>query len=90
MTAETNIAKRITAKFGGARKLARLLGVTPATVYRWGYEPARGGLGGLIPVEYHQRLLDLGAQTGVDLRPEDFFARPRPSLVAEAETCAIS
>jgi len=79
VTGVSGQAKRIIEKFGGARRLARLLGLAPATVYKWDYPMARGGTGGLIPVEYHQPLLDLAAAERVDLSPEDFFDRPRPA-----------
>lgn len=72
-------AERVIAIFGSARRVARLLCLSPATVYRWSYPVQRGGTGGLIPSEYHQALLDLAAVEGVDLRPDDFFDRPRPT-----------
>lgn len=76
-------AERVIAKMGGARRLAGLLKLSPATVYRWAYPVERGGTGGLIPSEYHQPVLDLAAALSVDLRPEDFFDRPRPAPAGE-------
>lgn len=83
-------AERIIAKMGGARRLAALLGLSPATVYRWRYPVERGGTGGLIPSEYHQPVLDLAAVHTVDLRPEDFFDRPRPARAGEPSSAAVS
>lgn len=66
-------AERVIGKFpGGARALAALLGVAPVTVYRWTYPKVRGGTGGLVPSEYHERILKLAEAEGLRLSPWDF------------------
>ncbi len=42
-------ASKIIEKFGGARRLASLIGYRPSGVYRWMYPKGKGGTGGYIP-----------------------------------------
>jgi hypothetical protein len=51
--------------FGGVRRTARLLGISPATVRKWSHS------GGHIPAKNQRRLLDLAQQNGLRLTAED-------------------
>lgn len=76
MSRRSDIAARVIGKLGGARRVAKLLGLNPTAVYKWTYERDRGGTGGLIPAEHQQALLDIGRREGCDLTPSDFFEKP--------------
>jgi len=69
-------ATTIISRFGGALKLASLLGVHETTVRRWTYPREARGTAGVIPHWYHARLLALAREQGVDLRPEEFIITP--------------
>jgi hypothetical protein len=69
-------AKRIIEKFGGAPRVAELLGIDPSRPYRWTYPRSRGGSGGIIPARYHDELLRKAREHGVPLMPSDFFDQP--------------
>jgi len=75
----STVAERIIEKCGGADKVAALLGLHPSAVYRWQYPAVRGGTGGSVPTGRQQELLDRAREAGIDLQPDDFFARPSPS-----------
>ena len=45
-------------------------------VYRWMYSKERGGTGGAIPHRDALALLEHAKANGLDLKPEDFFAKP--------------
>jgi hypothetical protein len=63
-------AKRIIQKFGGQTALAQLLGKRQSTVSHW----AKRG----VPTKWQKPLLDLAADHGIDLSPEDFFTESPP------------
>ena len=51
--------------FGGKRRLARLLGVSPATIRKW------GDAGGHIPAKKQRVLLDIAEKNGLHLTADD-------------------
>ena len=64
-------ADRIIRKFGGARKLAKLLGVDNSTVYKWTYSVKRKGTGGHIPAVALKRVIALARPNGILLTQTD-------------------
>lgn len=58
---------------GGEAEVAKALGLSPITVYKWQYPKKDGGTGGLVPTTYHQRILDWGNDQGIGLEHKDFF-----------------
>jgi transposase len=68
-----NAANAVIKKFGGARKVAEMLGCDPSRVYRWGYPPEKGGFDGLIPAKHQKRLLELAREQNIKLKPNDFW-----------------
>ena len=66
-----NQAAKITARFGGAHKLAGLLGCPASTVYRWGYA-APYGCDGLIPAHMIEAVQRAARIEGVVLMPKDW------------------
>ena len=83
-----NQAEKIIAKFGNARRLAKLIGVHPVNVYRWSYPRTRGGTDGLIPTASLAKVLYAARSDGIlltmdDLAPERVRA---PAPVIEAPT----
>lgn len=71
-------AASIIRHFGGAQKVAEIVGKHPSRVYRWAYpESDREGTGGVIPAKDQRRLLDHAKATGIDLEPGDFFDASR-------------
>jgi hypothetical protein len=60
-------AEIVIERFGGVRPLARLLKVAHTSVARWPLPKIKRGSGGLVPSQYHRRLLDLAADRGVKL-----------------------
>ena len=75
--AKKSQARRIFDKFGGARRIAEGLSVAPSTVYRWDYEPERGGSGGVIPTRALPKLAALARREGIFLTEQDMDPRPR-------------
>lgn len=76
----TNQAERIIAKFGGARRLAKLMGQIdenegrkPASVYRWTYPRERGGTGGIIPAAALKTIMKLARIEGIVLSETDLY-----------------
>jgi hypothetical protein len=61
----------VISRFGGVRKLARLLGKDPSTIHRWKQPADRGGLDGRVPSAVQVRLLDLAREKGVELTPAE-------------------
>lgn len=59
MTQSRTQADVVVRKFGGANRLAKLLGVEPSTVYRWTYAKADGGTDGVIPGRRLRQVLAL-------------------------------
>lgn len=68
-----NQAARIFKKFGNARKLAKAMGRTPSTLYRWTYEKKRGGTGGLIPSSALPAVLEAARCSGIFISADDLF-----------------
>lgn len=67
-------AKRIINKFGGIYTLARKIGAAPSTIYRWTYPLDKGGTGGLIPVKWHEIILETARLEGIFITKEDWSA----------------
>jgi len=66
-----NQAQKIIARFGGEAKLAKLIGVSRITVYRWGY--ARPiGTGGLVPTIQIEKIKAVARLEGILLRDIDW------------------
>lgn len=68
-----NAAARVCKKFGGAGKLARLLGLNRTTVYKWTYPRSKDGLGGQIPVQYFNEILNKAKDEGIKLKLVDLL-----------------
>ena len=66
-------ARQIINRFGGQSALASLLGKRQSTVQHW----ARTGR---IPSQWHETLMELAAQQGINLEPKDFVASRAPSI----------
>ena len=64
-------ADRVYKAFGGPRKVAEILGVSYAAVYRWGYSKDRRGSGGSVPTEWHAPLLEAAREHKVRLERAD-------------------
>lgn len=69
--------------FGGATKVAAILGCDVTRVYRWEYPEGRNeGKGGDIPPKDARKLLDFAAANEMDLLPQDFFDAERLKTAA--------
>ena len=73
-------AERVIAKFGGARKLYRLLKEidpeccwNPSSIYRWTYPREKGGTGGVIPSRAMKIIVKAARLHGVLVDGDDFF-----------------
>ena len=77
-------AATVIAVCGGAAIVAEIVERDLARVHRWTYERDRGGTGGHIPGNLHQKLLDGARGRGIDLRPEHFFLRDASEAEAPA------
>ena len=66
-------ARQIINRFGGQSALASLLGKRQSTVQHW----ARTGR---IPSQWHETLMELAMQQGINLEPKDFMASRAPSI----------
>lgn len=62
-----NPAELVIKTWGGVRKTARALEMSPATVSRW------QRLGGLIPSKHLVKILERAKESGLDLKPEDLI-----------------
>jgi hypothetical protein len=76
MTDPSSPARRVIEKFAtdkrsGEYVLARALGCSVATVYRWDYPRARGGTDGRIPARWQTEILRAAAELGIKLTPAD-------------------
>lgn len=60
-------AELVIEKFGGVRPLARELSIDHSSVARWPKPKNERGSGGLIPAQYHARLLDIAKERGITL-----------------------
>lgn len=66
-----NAAERVYQAFGGPRKVAEILSLSYAAVYRWSYPKDRRGSGGAVPTEWHGPLLDAAREKKVRLERAD-------------------
>jgi hypothetical protein len=66
-----NQAQKIVRKFGGEANLAKLIGVSRISVYRWQYRRPYG-CDGLIPTVQIEKIKSVARGEGVLLRPEDW------------------
>ena len=76
-------AKKIVARFGGETYLAKLIGVSRITIYRWQYQRPRG-TDGLIPARNIARIRAAARTDGVLLRPEDWVPT---AVIYDEYTC---
>jgi hypothetical protein len=65
-----NNAELVIARFGGQSALAALIGRRQSTVQHWAST-------GMIPTQWHRRLLDVARQKGIMLEPKDFTPATR-------------
>ena len=68
-----NNAKQIIDRFGGQSALAALLGKRQSTVQHWANT-------GRIPSQWHERLMELSHERGINLEPKDFVTTAAPSV----------
>jgi len=64
-------ATKIIARFGGEAKLAKLIGVSRVSCYRWNYRRPYGS-DGLIPTAQIEKIKGVARLEGILLRPEDW------------------
>lgn len=69
-----SVAEYVIGKFGGAAALSRMLGKGPSTVQYWRKV-------GTIPAKWHERILSLARERGIDLSPADLVQEPKASAV---------
>ena len=69
-------AGRIIEKFGGHKRLAAILGVHRATIYRWTWPRERGGTGGVIPTKMVDRVIRAARVEGIFLSTSDLVPGP--------------
>ena len=65
-------ARKIVKKLGGEAAVAKALGISRITPYRWSYGRPRG-TDGLVPVAMIEPLRQLAVTLGLELTPEDWF-----------------
>ena len=68
-----NHAKQIIDRFGGQSALAGLLGKRQSTVQYWAST-------GRIPSQWHERLMELAHEKGINLEPKDFVTTTAPTI----------
>ena len=68
-----NHAKQIIDRFGGQSALAALLGKRQSTVQHWAST-------GRIPSQWHERLMELAHEKGINLEPKDFVTTTAPTI----------
>lgn len=66
-----NQAEKIISKFGGEARMAKLIGVTRISIYRWQYRRPYGS-DGLIPTPQIDRIKEVARLEGILLRKEDW------------------
>lgn len=66
-----NQASKIIARFGGEAKLAKLIGISRISIYRWQYKRPIGA-DGLIPTANIEKIKAVARHEGILLRPEDW------------------
>jgi len=72
-----NHGERIIRRFGGQSALARLLGRRQSTVEHWAQT-------GRIPAQWHQALLKLAREHGINLEANDFMDIPKQEIAPAA------
>lgn len=72
-------AFRVIQKCGGFARTAEIVQMSESWVYRWTYDKASGGTGGVIPRTAQDSLLDASRKGLVKIKPADFFEVPTPS-----------
>jgi hypothetical protein len=93
MTTKADPAHTIIRFFGGAPKVAAILGCEVTRVYRWEYPEGRNeGKGGIIPPKDARVLLAYASAEELDLKPGDFFdaTRLRTVIAAPQQTGAAA
>jgi hypothetical protein len=69
------VAERVINKCGGARNVARILGISVQAVYKWNTDARVGGCNGLIPHRRQIELMIAAKQHGITLTAHDFFPK---------------
>lgn len=64
--------QRVVKKLGSQAKLAEAAEVTRGAVTRWNYPLEKKGRRGMIPQQYHQKIVDYAHNHDIILTPEDF------------------
>jgi DNA-binding transcriptional regulator YdaS (Cro superfamily) len=91
-----NQAQKIIQRFGGEAKLAKLIGISRISVYRWQYKRPIGA-DGLIPTANIEKIKAVARNEGILLRPEDWVpevvkyddqAQPITKLTRQPRTVA--
>src|SRR5579875_81854 len=72
-----NPGERIIRRFGGQSGLARLLGKRQSTVEHWAQT-------GRVPAQWHQTLLNLAREHGINLEAKDFMDTPKHEIAPAA------
>jgi len=78
-----NLAKKIVDKFGGQTALALLIGKRQSMVGYW-------VKAGTIPAKWHNKLLSLASENGIDLTIDDFIQTPHQDHVLETTGNAMN
>ncbi len=73
MNKKSNSAEQIIDRFGGQSALAGLLGRRQSTIQHWATT-------GIIPSQWHEPLLKLAREKGINLQPEDFMTKEIPVI----------
>lgn len=84
----TTPAHIVITKFGGHGAVAEALNIDLSRVYRWTYDKARGGTGGIIPAKHQAALMAAAQVRGVELSPADFFQITAPPPSGEGADAA--
>lgn len=71
---------------GGLSAVAKAANTTATTVMRWRMPREKGGTGGFVPRKYHDFLISLAAEKGIDLAPAAFV--DTAALPSISETAA--
>jgi hypothetical protein len=75
-TLKNSQAYRLVEKLGGPARVAKMLGINRAAVYRWTWPIERGGQGGVIPSARLTQLCLASRLNGYILTAEDLDPRP--------------
>lgn len=83
-----NQARKIIAKFGGEPALAKAIGISRISAYRWNYRRPYG-TDGLVPSRMIDRVKQAARVEGIILTPEDWTPeRIMPVAVEETVSCS--